>query len=125
MTAATIDTRQTRDSGPGWHEHYPGETRYTCPVCRDEDRLELEQRGPIPEWARNGGGLVVERDGSTGYAVAPNTLGANRYPDIRPADHGLDRAACAELRTAHVHYATTIGYPRGYWPDAPREEQRA
>ena len=125
MTTATIDTRRTRDSGPGWHEHYPGDTIYSCERCRDEDKLELEQGQPVPEWARGGGGLVVERDGTTGFVVQPSTLGANRYPDIREADHELDPAACRELRTAHVHYATTIGYPRGYWPNAPDEEQRA
>ena len=132
----TIDTRrvESRPRGhgksaelaaiqAGWHPH-PNGHEARCTICEREDRLELEQGRPLPEWARNGGGLLVRRDGSTSPITA-GTLGARRYPDQRPADHELELGACLAIKAEHVHYARAIGYPAGYWPEQPADEQRA
>jgi hypothetical protein len=112
-----------RDGGPGWHEHYPGETIYSCEACAAEDRLELEQGEPLPEWARGGRGLLVHPgDGEPTLVV---TAPLARYPDYRPADHELEPAACKATKATHVHYARTIAWPAGYWPEEPTAEQRA
>jgi hypothetical protein len=130
----TIDTRRVEQATPasayppihrgdGWHTHPSASAAaFGCEVCDEEDRLELEQRTPLPEWARNGGGLAVRADG-TSYSVGPGA--ARAFPDSRPADHEPELGACLATRTAHIHYAATIGYPRGYWPEEPSGGQRA
>lgn len=105
----TRATRTTPAELPAWHEHPAGHLA-PCSICEAQDRLELEQGQPVPEWARDGGGLLVRTDGT---AIAVGRASA-RFPDRRPADHepGID---CAPMRTAHVHYAREIAYPAGYY----------
>jgi hypothetical protein len=127
----TIDTRRASayppiHRGDGWHTH-PSATAaaFGCEVCDEEDRLELEQGQPVPEWARDGRGVLVRI-----HATRPTTTvrvdGPQlRFADRRKPDHELEPIACERTRASHVHYATEIAWPAGYWPDAPSDEQRA